>query len=73
MKNVGPLAARALEDMIQRASGPGCHVHVVVRHAQVADMLEREAVLDLLRPGHRHGDRLSSLRAAAAHLPPVTA
>lgn len=73
VSNIDYSAARAVEDMIQRASGLGCHVHVVVRHDQVADMLEREAVLDLLRPGHRHADRLPALRAAAAHLPPVTA
>ncbi len=65
VNNIDYSAARAVEDMIRRASAEGSSVHLAVRHEQVADMLEREEVLDLLPPGHRHDHRVSALRAAA--------
>lgn len=58
-------AALAVEDMLRIVQGHGQHLFFVGMHPAVAKVLEGMGVLQLIRPGHRHGLRLDALHHAA--------
>ena len=57
-------SCRAMEDIIHDAQDVGRHAFIVGAQRPVANMLERQGVLELLAEGHRYDKRLKALQHA---------